>query len=251
MSSKALVKEGSDHASSSVTDDSLAPRVYSNRVNRQVLQFVPKGTQHLLDVGCGAGTNAEYLADTLPGIQIHGLTVSPSERDQAIRFMDDCWVADVATEPLPLPVAQTQYDVILLSHVLEHIAYPAAVVRKLVSLLKPGGRLVIAVPNVLNWRYRLRFARGRFEYEEFGIMDATHLRFFSFDSAPRYLLKEAPELKVLHHVAGAVVPISGFLRAKLPKRFTSGLDRAAARFAPNLFGWQTIIVAGRRDDVIS
>lgn len=76
------------------------------------------------------------------------------------------------------------FDVILFMHVLEHLADPWRVLRDAVGLLNPGGSIVLLLPNVACWRVRKRlFFRGAFEYAETGILDRTHLRFFTLDSA--------------------------------------------------------------------
>src|SRR5690606_32596844 len=103
------------------------------------------------------------------------------------RWMERCWVLDLE-QALTADILARKYDAILCSHVLEHLRNPAELVERLVGLLRAGGEIIIAVPNVLFWRHRARFAMGRFEYESGGTMDETHLRFFTYETADTYLL---------------------------------------------------------------
>jgi hypothetical protein len=67
--------------------------------------------------------------------------------------------------------------------VLEHLIEPAAVLAHFRSYLRPGGRVLVSVPNVAHARVRLDLARGRFDYRDYGVLDRTHLHFYTFSSA--------------------------------------------------------------------
>lgn len=101
--------------------------------------------------------------------------------------------------------------------------------------------MLIAVPNVLTWRQRYRFVRGRFEYEEAGIMDSTHLRFFSFDSTDRYLIQEAARLRLVEKRASGSVPLWLLRRHVLSRALAERIDRLGSRLWPNLFGEQVLV----------
>jgi 2-polyprenyl-3-methyl-5-hydroxy-6-metoxy-1,4-benzoquinol methylase len=117
------------------------------------------------------------------------------------------------------------FDVLVLADVLEHLAWPERTLRRLRAFLNPGGYAVISLPNVANWRIRLGLLCGRFEYAEEGILDRTHLRFFTRRSAeamlhgagwevrefhpgatrmPRFLVRAWPALCAVHLVFKAV-----------------------------------------------
>lgn len=84
---------------------------------------------------------------------------------------------------------------------------PARVLAKFVVLLKPGGQVLIAVPNVLSWRMRMQFLFGHFEYQSGGVLDDTHLRFFTYNTADSLLMKDAPSLQITSKVADGSVPL--------------------------------------------
>lgn len=135
------------------------------------------------------------------------------------------------------------YDTTLFSHVLEHLRDPASVLARFCELLAPGGTVIIAVPNVLSWRQRLEFLRGNFRYQAAGVMDDTHLRFFTYFTADEYLLAEAPHLDVVYKGVTGSVPLWLLRRYLLPQRWSERIDAWASRKWPNLFGTLVLIKA--------
>lgn len=223
-----------------------AERVYANEGNWPLLRHLPKGAIDVLDVGCGAGDNAALLRASGKNLRVYGITLSKEERDKAIKFMIDCMVADIEAS-IPEALQGKCFDVIVFSHVLEHLRNPAAVVAKFSGLLKPAGLVLIAVPNILSWKQRWKFFIGKFEYTATGIMDSTHLRFFTYHTADRYLLAQTPDLTVAGKEVTGSVPLWILRRYLFPRRFSEFCDRAGCYLAPNLFGSQVIIVAEKKD----
>ena len=144
----------------------------------------------------------------------------------------------VADASRRLPFAPASFDAAILSHVLEHMSWPEPVLRQIATLVRPGGRLYIAVPNALYLTQRLAFLRGRFRYTEMGLMDRTHLRFFDFDSLA--MLVEAAGLGLVHRMAVGPVP-QGPLRRAFPG-LASRIDRIGSGVLPGLFGIHLIAV---------
>jgi SAM-dependent methyltransferase len=159
--------------------------------------------------------------------------------------MRRCWVADIEDE-LPEDIVERSYDTILFSHVLEHLRFPAAVVGKFARLLSESGQVLIAVPNVLSWRTRLRFLLGDFQYESAGVLDDTHLHFYTYVTADKYLLSDAKELSLTHKLADGNVPLWVLRRRFLSDGLRRQFDEYGCRRWPNLFGWQVLIRAEKR-----
>lgn len=215
-------------------------RIYRNAGNPPLVGMVSPHVRTLLDVGCGAGDNAALLRARNGGIRVVGITRSPSEAEFARLRMEECRVLDIE-EALPVDLADRTFDAILFSHVLEHLRDPAGAVARFARMLAPGGEMLVAVPNVLVWSQRYRFLLGDFEYRSDGILDDTHLRFFTWRTADRYLLSKAPGLALQAKAATGSVPLWLLRRHLLPKGWSERIDAwGCARF-PNLFGAQVLL----------
>lgn len=223
----------------------VAAKVYANAGNPRLLNLLDVNARVVLDVGCGAGDNAALLRRRNADVRVFGISASPAEAEQASRHMEACWVADLE-DGFPAEARSRSYDAIIFSHVLEHLREPAELVRDAASLLAPGGSCLIAVPNVLAWAQRLRFLRGRFEYESAGTMDDTHLRFFTYRTAARYLLAQAPDLVVTEQRAVGSIPLWVLRRRILPGNVSAQLDDLGCRLLPNLFGSEVFLKAARK-----
>ena len=216
-----------------------ANRTYQNSGNLVLLELIGwKQAGRALDCGCGAGDNARILS--LHGWEVDGITISSDEQAKASRICKRVCIADLESG---LPgIICGGYDLVIFSHVLEHLRNPSRVLKDVHRVLVPGGIVAVALPNVLNWRHRLRFLFGRFEYEEGGIMDSTHVRFYTFASARRLL--ETNGFEISKATAEGIFPLAR--KIKLPSRIVRLLDRFVSTRWPGLFGWQLLYVASVR-----
>lgn len=180
-----------------------------------------------------------------PQIYIQGITYSMEEAKIAEAAMDRCVVADIERE-LPESV-DSGFDTILFSHVLEHLRNPDEVVARFAERLNPGGQILIAVPNVASWRTRIRLLGGGFQYEEFGVFDNTHLRFFTYYTAADYLLGKCAGLTRVTSSVDGSVPLWP-LRKHMPIQIAAFLDSKGCKYWPNLFGSQVLVDARRAHD---
>lgn len=228
---------------SGVRITSPAPeRVYSNQGNPPLIDLLGKDCNRLLDIGCGAGDNAALIKSRCSECNVFGITHSAAEAELAKEYMTQCWVFDIENE-LPADLAHQSFDVLIFSHVLEHLRDPAVVLARLSRLLRSGGAVLIAVPNVLSWRMRAQFLLGRFEYESAGELDDTHLRFFTYFTADQYLLSKSPDLEVAYKATSGSVPLWWLRRYIFPRRWAEYIDQWGCRHWPNLFGAQVLIRA--------
>jgi 2-polyprenyl-3-methyl-5-hydroxy-6-metoxy-1,4-benzoquinol methylase len=225
-------------------------RIYKNHGNAPLLALIDSEPRRVLDVGCGAGDNAGLISAKYPGCEIHGVTHSAAEAEIAKLRMKTCWVFDIEKE-IPAELTAMKFDAVILSHVLEHLRDPAAILDRFASLVLRGGCVIIAVPNTLSWGMRWQFLRGNFEYRSDGVLDDTHLRFFTFVTADRYLLAKSRKLKLVSKSVTGSVPLWLLRRYLLPKNWSACIDGLGCRIWPNLFGDQVLIkaVAVSLDDV--
>lgn len=142
-----------------------------------VAEMPANPTAAILELGCGAGgTGALALRQGKAGTYV-GIEMFEPMALEARKVLTTVHVGNV--EAMDLPYAPETFDALVCSEVLEHLADPEATLRKLVPLLKPGGRVYASVPNLAHWKIVLGLLLGRFDYQERGAMDRTHLRWFT------------------------------------------------------------------------
>jgi 2-polyprenyl-3-methyl-5-hydroxy-6-metoxy-1,4-benzoquinol methylase len=136
-----------------------------------------KESLKILDVGTASG----YLGKTLRkrGHSVTGIEMDPDTAEKARGFYDDFHLADLETFEFS---CRAEFDYILFADVLEHLRDPATVLRRCIPALKESGKIVISVPNVANIIIRISLLLGRFDYMDRGILDRTHLRYFTLRS---------------------------------------------------------------------
>lgn len=200
-----------------------------HRAHMRTLAYLRPG-EKVLEVGCSSGALTERI--TAMGCQVTGIEVRPEAAEKARRFVERVLVGDLATMPLPLP--PSSFDAILLIDVLEHVVDPVEALRRLFPFLREGGRIVVAIPNVAHWSVRLRLLTGRFDYEDTGILDRTHLRFYTRATA-RAMLEEAG-LEIRETDCVPDVPILRFKRGLVEANY-----RVASLF-PGLFSTEFFFV---------
>ncbi|MBI5249948.1 MAG: class I SAM-dependent methyltransferase [Desulfomonile tiedjei] len=220
-----------------MTTPQCSERVYINQGNLPLLDMIPDGTgTRALDCGCGGGDNAKIMMSR--GWEVSGVTVSENERSLASDYCEKVYVFDL-NHGIP-EEAGSGYDLVLMSHILEHLINPDQLLQDAKRVLNRAGVIAVALPNVLYYSQRIKFLLGRFEYQEGGIMDRTHLRFYTFTSGSRLLCRNG--YSVLRSGVHGNFPLWK-LRRLLSKRFEQSLNRLACSFSPNLFGLQSLYVA--------
>jgi len=157
---------------------------YYGHPRREMAVFVPEETKVILDIGCGAGAFAAGLKENGRQVEIWGVEMCPEAARLASEVLDEVMVGDVISVLPDLPSGR--FDCIVLNDVLEHVLHPDEVLRRIMPLLAPGGTVVASIPNVRYFFNVLDLvAYGRWDYTDEGILDRTHLRFFTRSSMKR------------------------------------------------------------------
>jgi 2-polyprenyl-3-methyl-5-hydroxy-6-metoxy-1,4-benzoquinol methylase len=161
-------------------------QTYFTNIRKDIEPLLPAQSERVLEIGCGNGATLAYYKERKRFIHTTGLELMPEVVNHAIDGVDAWLIGSVETQLQQ--IADNSLDLVLCLDVLEHLLDPWAVVDQIATKLKPGGLLIASIPNmrtavVLS---NLLF-RGRFEYANQGIMDRTHLRWFTKKSAQELL----------------------------------------------------------------
>ena len=138
--------------------------------------LVPRSARRILDVGCAAGALGQALK-ARQDCEVTGVETVPDAAEAARAVLDRVHLGDIALVASSLP--QSYFDCIVLADVLEHLVDPARVLAALRPLLAPGGQFILSIPNVRHWSVVRALLEGRWDYAEAGLLDRTHLRFFT------------------------------------------------------------------------
>ena len=211
----------------------------------RILQFLGRGPREwrILDVGTATG----YLGSELQQLgfrHVNGIEVSADWAAQAKPFYQTIAVCDV--EKAVFPWEEGLFDVVICADVLEHLRDPAASLKKLSRLVSPTGWMLVSLPNIAHWSMRLSLLIGRFQYTPCGLLDQSHLRFFTRATA-RHLLCETG----LSIVREEVIPLPIALWCKDSAwaalwRTIERADWLLARIRPPLCAYQFLFFARPR-----
>lgn len=156
---------------------SAADEIYFSGSRPEVAQLVPIGAKNVLDVGCGFGGLGQLLRERNVE-NLFGIEINPIASTHLEKIYDQYWIGSV--EAIDLPETLPKFDYIIFADVLEHLVDPWETVRRYAQLLANDGKVIASIPNVRNLGllYNLIF-RGRWTYSDSGLLDRTHLRFFT------------------------------------------------------------------------
>ncbi len=139
----------------------------------------------VLDVGAATGYVAKLL--TGRGCRVTGIEVDPEAARKAEEHCERVITGDIEDLDLPGELGESSFDVIVFGDVLEHLRNPLEVLKRFKPFLRPDGYVVTSIPNVAHGSVRLALLQGKFQYQSLGLMDDTHLRFFTRDTIEEML----------------------------------------------------------------
>lgn len=163
-------------ARAAYTDD-LA---YYSFARRDIEPLLPATYSQVLEIGCGSGNTLAWLRSRVPDAVTTAVELNAAVETELRRNACNVHIGDASSPPAGLaPV-----DLMLFLDVLEHFPNPAAVLANYLPLLAPGGTVIVSLPNVAHYSVSLPLLFGRrFDYQDAGILDRTHLQFFTETSA--------------------------------------------------------------------
>lgn len=145
-------------------------------VHYKIIQAVPENS-FVLDAGCASGYIAKALQ--LKNCIVDGIEINREDALQAKRFCNRLITGNIEDNGIVKQIGNKKYDVIILADILEHLVFPEAVLDKMRERLKPEGIIILTIPNIAFVTNRIYHLLGNFDYTQTGIMDKTHLRFFT------------------------------------------------------------------------
>lgn len=204
----------------------------------RIIEWIDRERPHeVLEVGTATG----YLTSEMKkrGCAVTGIEQDSEMAKIAQQHCREMIVADVET----LDFSELgKYDAVILGDVVEHLRNPREFLQKMAQVLKPGGKVLISLPNVANIWVRLNLLFGRFNYSRVGILDETHLRFFTLESSKKIARESGFEV-----ISTSVTPVP--LPLILPSTsagralsFLHALNWGITRLRKTLFGYQFILV---------
>jgi len=188
-----------------------------------IVALVDYGSK-VLDVGCDRGQIAKLLIGK--NCEVTGIEIDP-KKCNSLNFK--VIVGDIEHEDILNKVSE-KYDAIVFGDTLEHLKNPDMVLWKMQNCLNPAGEIVVSLPNVAYWKSRKNLLLGRFNYTEYGILDRTHLRFFTLYSATKIFEKCGFSIKSIHYTSG------NFSKKGLRKALSSIM----VSLFPKLFAYQFV-----------
>ena len=214
---------------------------YPDQANNDLLERIPLSARVMLDVGCNTGALGAAYRRLNPRARLLGIDKDPKAAGQAARRLDQVAVVDVEHDPMPFAL-DGPIDCIVYGDVLEHLRDPWPVLRRHAEALSDDGTMLICVPNMQHWSFADRLLRGTWKYEPAGLLDETHLRWFSLETMREGL--EAVGL-VPHEVSPRVFDAASaqeFAGVIAPALTRLGVDPAAyaQRAAPLQYIWRVL-----------
>lgn len=201
------------------------------------LKTLPAGAK-ILDVGAATGTIARWCSGR--DLVFYGIEPNPEWAEIAQPHYAKMVIKTV--EQVPTTFMQG-YDAVVCGDVLEHTVDPWGVLKKIQELQSPGCFFVISLPNIANLWVRLSLAMGRFDYTERGILDQTHLRFFTRKTAIALVNKAGLDIKNILVTPIPLDLVSPFFAQALPGKLFYRFLNACTSIFPTLLGYQFVIIA--------
>ncbi len=209
-----------------------------------MLPLIPPGTR-VLETGCANGRFSHVLVEQ--GCRVVGMELDAAAAQEAATVCEQVIVGNLE-DPAIQAAIPDGFDVIVFGDVLEHLVQPWEVLRVVRSRLAPGGAVVISIPNIAHWDVRMGLLGGHFDYQDTGLLDATHLRFFT--QRTLWEMLHQTDYRIVRAERSLRLP-EWVYRIRLVRRFAPRLVLPVlARLMPNLFTYQFIIKAVPRGGAV-
>jgi len=167
---------------------------YYSVLRNEISDLLPSNFDSLLDIGCGNGATAKWIKDTY-GVRVIGVELVDDAANQARTLLDQLYQINVSSELSEIEHELSSVDVILLLDILEHLVEPWDLLDSIHDLITKNVEIIVSIPNVRNFKVLLPLIfKGTWTYTNSGILDRTHLRFFTKKSMEDMFLRSGYEV---------------------------------------------------------
>ena len=203
-------------------------------------------TGKVLEIGCAGGATGKNLKERLPVQSYVGIDISPEAADMAKNHLDRVIVADIEKTDLASEygLKPGEFDLLLALDVLEHLYDPWDILAELSYYVKPGGYVVASLPNIQNITIVQDLIKGNWQYQDAGILDATHLRFFTLEASKKMFSGAGLTIKSIEHVINPSLDMEKVTEAG--NKYRQGnleIANLSKKELLNLFTYQYILIA--------
>jgi methionine biosynthesis protein MetW len=210
-------------------------RAHPDDAHSVLMRLVPQQSR-VLELGCASGYLSGFMEQGL-GCRVTGLEADPAAVEIAARRCAEVHCVDLdADNALEVARASAPYDVLLAAAVLEHLKYPRQLLRQAREMLTPEATVIVSLPNIAHWSIRLQLLRGRFNYVDYGIMDRTHVHFYTVKTGVRLLEESGFPVQSLYIAGSGLQNVLSMLSRRMKRALPKPV-------LPGLLAYEIILVA--------
>ncbi len=201
------------------------PADYYNRVNTDLLALIPTDAGLVVEIGCGAGALGEAYLRINPSCRYVGVELNREAAERAVSRLSAVRTGDAEK----LDIGEDKIDCLVYGDVLEHMADPWSVLARHAACLRDGGQVVACIPNVQHWSVIISLLAGQWRYQDEGLLDRTHLRFFTLESIRELFAGAGLTIIEIRLRQSDPKKAAGFHELLAPLAERLGIDQAAFR----------------------
>lgn len=158
--------------------------IYYSHSRFEMLEYIPEDLGRVLDIGCGKGELGQLLKQNKMASEVVGVEITQENYNIAKRKLDEVILGNI--EEIQLPFSEDSFDTIIFADSIEHLINPWDAIKKVTKYLKNGSNIIAFIPNTRNWKVIFPLLLfGDWDYKDWGLLDITHLRFFTKKTIPK------------------------------------------------------------------